>query len=246
MELQDRISVWLKKYLENNNLKSLVVGISGGIDSAVTSALCAMTNYKTIAVIMPIFQKPDHTRRGEDHCGWLKKKYKNVQSLVIDLTHAYTQTLNSIPKEFHNNLSCANMRARLRMSTLYMISGAEEGLVVGTGNKVEDFGVGFFTKYGDGGVDISPIGDLMKSEIYTLANKIGIIDSIMQASPTDGLWDDNRTDEDQLGIPYDELEWAMSYTGTPSNARERKILDIYKRHRKQNMHKMKDIPVFKK
>ena len=233
MELQDRISIWLKKYLENNNLKSLVVGISGGIDSAVTSALCGMTNHKTIAVIMPILQNPEHTRRGEEHCDWLKKKYSNVQSFTIDLTHAYTQTLHSIPKEFHHPLSCSNMRARLRMATLYMISGAEDGLVVGTGNKVEDFGVGFFTKYGDGGVDISPIGDLMKTEVYNLANKIGIISSIIDAVPTDGLWDDNRTDEDQLGIPYDELEWAMNHAGQPSNDREK------------NLHKMKPIPICK-
>ena len=246
MELQDRISLWLKKYLEDNDLKSLVIGISGGIDSALTSTLCAMTGYKTISVIMPILQNPDHTKRGEEHCDWLKKKYNNVQSVNIDLTHAYNETLKSIPEKFHNNLSCANMRARLRMSTLYMISGAEKGVVVGTGNKVEDFGVGFFTKYGDGGVDVSPIADLMKSEVYALSKKLRIIDSIIKAPPTDGLWDDNRTDEQQLGVSYDDLEWAMNCKREPSNTEEERILNIYKKHRKQNMHKMQDIPVFKK
>ncbi len=246
MELENKISNWLKAYLHDSNLQSLVIGISGGIDSALTSTLCAMTQCKTIAVIMPILQNPDHTKRGEDHCDWLKKKYDNVESVTIDLTNVYKQALNSIPGKFHNNLSCANMRARLRMSALYMISGAEKGVVVGTGNKVEDFGVGFFTKYGDGGVDISPIADLMKSEVYALSKKLRIIDSIIKAPPTDGLWDDNRTDEDQLGVSYDNLEWAMNYKGDPSNTEEERILNIYKKHRKQNMHKMQDIPVFKK
>jgi NAD+ synthase len=246
MELQDRISLWLKKYLKNNDLKSLVIGISGGIDSAVTSTLCAMTGYKTTAVIMPILQNPDHTKRGEEHCVWLERKYNNVQSVKIDLTHPYNETLKSIPEKFQNNLSSANMRARLRMLTLYMVSSTEQGVVVGTGNKVEDFGVGFFTKYGDGGVDVSPIGDLMKSEVYSLANNIGIIDSIIEAPPTDGLWDDNRTDEEQLGVSYDDLEWAMNYKGTSPSLKEKRILEIYNKHRRQNMHKMQDIPVFKK
>ena len=246
MTLEQEISSWLKKYLLSNDLDSFVIGISGGIDSAVTSTLCAMTGCKTIVVTMPIHQNPIETDRGIEHCSWLEKKYNNIEILNIDLTDSYEQIKNSIPEKFNKPLALANTRARIRMSILYLIAGSSKGIVVGTGNKIEDFGVGFFTKYGDGGVDISPIADLMKSEVYDLGYKLNIISSIMDAKPTDGLWDDGRTDEDQLGISYDELEWAMNYNGEVINENQQKILDIYNKHRNANLHKMKDIPIFKK
>ena len=246
MSLEKEISLWLKDYLLNNNLESFVIGISGGIDSAVTSTLCAMTGCRTIVVTMPIHQNSDETDRGMKHCSWLNKNYDNIEILNIDLTDVYNQFINSIPEKFDNPLALANTRARIRMSTLYMISGNSNGIVVGTGNKVEDFGVGFFTKYGDGGIDISPIADLMKSEVYDLGKKLNIIDSIINARPTDGLWDDGRTDEGQLGVSYDELEWAMEYNGEEIDAEQKEILDIYNKHRNANLHKMKDIPIFKK
>jgi len=246
MSLEKEISLWLKDYLLNNNLDSFVIGISGGIDSAVTSTLCAMADCKTIVVTMPIHQNPDETDRGMQHCFWLNKNYNNIKIINIDLTDVYEQFINSFPEKLTNPLGLANTRARIRMSTLYLISGNSNGIVVGTGNKVEDFGVGFFTKYGDGGVDISPIADLMKSEVYGLGKKLNIIDSIINARPTDGLWDDGRTDEDQLGISYDELEWAMEYNGEDIDTKQKAILDIYNKHRNANLHKMKDIPIFKK
>ena len=246
MTLEQEISSWLKKYLLSNDLDSFVISISGGIDSAVTSTLCAMTGCKTIVITMPIHQDPIETDRGIKHCSWLEKKYNNIEILNIDLTDSYEQIKNSIPEKFNKPLALANTRARIRMSILYLIAGNSKGIVVGTGNKIEDFGVGFFTKYGDGGVDISPIADLMKSEVYDLGNKLNIISSIMNAKPTDGLWDDGRNDEDQLGISYDELEWAMNYNGEVINENQQKILDIYNKHRNANLHKMKDIPIFKK
>mgnify|MGYP001264421827 CR=1 FL=1 len=248
MMLKDKISDWLKEYLKNNNLDVFVIGVSGGIDSAVTSALCAQTGEKTIALTMPIHQNPDETNRGKQHIQWLKSNYKEVEELHIDLTDAYEKLKEAIPIKFQSDLSLANTRARIRMSTLYMIAGSCKGIVVGTGNKIEDFGVGFFTKYGDGGVDISPIADLMKSEVYDLGKEIGVIEQIMTAKPTDGLWDDGRTDEDQLGVSYDDLEWAMNCNldKTSLNQVQNNILNIYEKHRKSNIHKMKKIPVFKK
>tara|TARA_B100000579_G_scaffold437926_1_gene469997 strand:- start:9559 stop:10308 length:750 start_codon:yes stop_codon:yes gene_type:complete len=246
MSLEKKISLWLKKYLLENKLDSFVVGISGGIDSAVTSTLCAMTGMKTIVVTMPIYQNQNETDRGIHHCSWLLKKYKNVKVHNIDLTKVYELFKNTFSEDFHNPLALANTRARIRMSALYLIAGSSRGIVVGTGNKVEDFGVGFFTKYGDGGVDISPIADLMKSEVYEIARKMKIIDSIMEAKPTDGLWDDDRTDEDQLGVSYDDLEWAMNYKGQKITKEQKEKLNIYNQHRKSNLHKMKDIPIFKK
>ena len=246
MSLEKEISLWLKDYLTNNNLKSFVIGISGGIDSAVTSTLCAMTGFKTIVVTMPIHQNPEETNRGIKHCSWLNSKYNNSEMLNIDLTDTYNKFVDSIPGKFNNKLALANLKARIRMSALYTVAGNSNGIVVGTGNKIEDFGVGFFTKYGDGGVDISPIADLMKSEVYDLGKRLNIIHEIMIAKPTDGLWDDGRTDEDQLGVSYDELEWAMEYNGEEINERQKEILDIYKKHRNVNLHKMKNIPIFKK
>ena len=246
MTLEKQISSWLKDYLFSNNLDSFVIGISGGIDSAVTSTLCAMTGCKTIVITMPIHQNPNETDRGVEHCSWLTDNYKNIETLHINLTDVYEQLRKNIPSKFNNLLALANTRARIRMSTLYLIAGNSKGIVVGTGNKIEDFGVGFFTKYGDGGVDISPLADLMKTEVYDLGKRINIIESIINAKPTDGLWDDGRTDEDQLGISYDELEWAMNYNGEDIDKDQREILNIYNKHRKINLHKMKDIPVFKK
>ena len=247
MELHLQISEWLKEYLEKNHLDAFVIGVSGGIDSAVTSALCATTNKKTILITMPIHQNPQETTRGQKHINWLKNTFNRVESLHIDLTLAYEELKKTVPTNMQTDLSLANTRARLRMSTLYLIAGSSKGIVVGTGNKVEDFGIGFFTKYGDGGVDISPIADLMKSEVYMLAEKIGISEEIILAKPTDGLWNDGRTDEDQIGVSYDELEWAMiTDKNKDFNDKETKILKIFNKHRSANLHKMKEIPVFKK
>ena len=247
MSLDQKISQWLSSYLDTNNLDSFVIGISGGIDSAVTSTLCAMTHKKTYVVVMPIHQKEEETDRGLEHCKWLKKKYPNVEHIKIDLTSTFDHFKSVFPSNFDNKLALANSRARIRMSSLYLIAGNNNGIVVGTGNKIEDFGVGFFTKYGDGGVDISPIADLMKSEVYKLGQSLGVIDSIMKAKPTDGLWDDERTDEDQLGVSYDQLEWAMNFKGDQSSLtdNQKNALLIYAKHRTKNLHKMKDIPVFK-
>jgi NAD+ synthase len=248
--LQQQISNWILNYLKENNLKTLVIGISGGIDSAVTSTLCAMTGYPTKLLIMPIYQNEEETIRGLNHCDFLKKKYNNVEIIKTDLSAIYDNFVDITPIDYQNKLSLANTRARIRMTTLYMIAGGCKGIVVGTGNKVEDFGVGFFTKYGDGGVDISPIADLLKSEVYALAKDLCINNEIIKAPPTDGLWDDGRTDEEQLGVSYDELEWAMLIKEKDANIllseKDKNILSKYIEHRSQNLHKMKPIPVFKK
>ena len=247
VDLEQKISSWLSDYLSNNNLDSFVIGVSGGIDSAVTSTLCAMTGYKTYVIVMPIHQKKSETDRGLEHCKWLRQKYPNVEYIKIDLTSTFDHFKSVFPSNFDDKLALANSRARIRMSSLYLIAGNNNGIVVGTGNKIEDFGVGFFTKYGDGGVDISPIADLLKSEVYKLGQSLGVVDSIMEAKPTDGLWDDERTDEDQLGVSYNQLEWAMNFKGDHSKLtdNERNVILIYKKHRNKNFHKMRDIPVFK-
>ena len=246
IDLEEQIARWITDYVKKNNLSSLVIGISGGIDSAVTSTLCALTGIDTKLVIMPIHQNIEETNRGINHCKFLKKKFNNIEVLNSNLTEVYETIKNKIPKTYHNKLSLANTRARIRMTFLYSIAGGANGIVVGTGNKVEDFGIGFFTKYGDGGVDISPIADLMKSEVYSLAKKLNINKEIIEAPPTDGLWDDGRSDEDQLGVSYDELEWAMTCNLESLDKKQSNILKVYNKHRKQNLHKMKDIPVFKK
>ena len=239
------ITDWIKTYAEKHNIKALVVGVSGGIDSAVTSTLAVQTGVTTYCILMPIHQNPEHTNRGKEHIKWLKRKYNNVVELTFDLTEAY-ETLKSTFNPYVTDLSLANTRARLRMTTLYNIAQMQEGLVVGTGNKVEDFGVGFYTKYGDGGVDISPIADLMKSEVYAIGKELGIIDSIIQAAPTDGLFGDSRSDEDQLGATYDELEWAMNYKGNNDlSDRELEVLNIYRILNNKNKHKMEPIPICK-
>ena len=238
---------WLDDYLSKANMNGFVIGISGGIDSAVTSSLCALTNRKVILVNLPIKQNINEYNRAKNHITQLTNNYLNTISLEIQLDNSFESFKKSLPNEVkENNLSMANSRARLRMMSLYAIAQNENCLVVGTGNKIEDFGIGFFTKYGDGGVDISPIADLLKSEVFEIAKKLNIIEKIQLAKPTDGLWGDERTDEDQIGASYKELEWAMSYKINKQdklNEREQKVLDIYKSLNKINQHKMLPIPV---
>ncbi|MBN8702859.1 MAG: NAD(+) synthase [Bacteroidetes bacterium] len=238
---------WLNSYCEQTRLNGFVIGISGGIDSALTSTLCAETGKQLLCLNMPIRQHKAEYDRGSEHINWLLKKYPNVTSLEVDLTAAFEQLENTYPADIQDWLTMANTRARLRMTTLYAFACNKKLLVAGTGNKVEDFGVGFFTKYGDGGVDLSPIADLMKSEVRALAKELGVVESIITAAPTDGLWADGRTDEDQIGAKYDELEWAMKHiesnTNTELNDRQKKVLEIYTRLNKINQHKMNPIPV---
>ena len=239
------IVAWLENYSESSFTKGFVVGVSGGVDSAVTSTLCALTGKNVIVVNMPILQPPSQYQRSNEHIEWLKRTFKNVTSFNIDLTKSFEQISTDLTNDIQDHLTMANVRARLRMTTLYAYAGHYGCLVAGTGNKVEDFGVGFFTKYGDGGVDISPIADLMKTEVFALAKELDIIQSIQLAKPTDGLWGDDRSDEDQIGATYPELEWAMTYNGKEStlSKREIEILAIYRKLNKANQHKMKPIPV---
>ena len=260
----DRIVEWIKDYAKNNGISSLVVGVSGGIDSALVSTLCAKTGLPTHCVLMPIHQDPSHTERGLNHVRWLQKEHDLVGLHEFDLTKVYDNFVETMGYA-SSPLGFANSRSRLRMVTLYQLAATVNGLVVGTGNKVEDFGVGFYTKYGDGGVDISPIADLMKTEVYELAKELGINQEILDAQPTDGLWDDSRNDEDQIGATYPELEWAMDFVkknwyweqGMESEGfldydennltkRQQLVLDIYLSFHNKNQHKMRPIPVFKK
>jgi len=242
---------WLKNYAEKAGVKGFVVGISGGIDSALTSTLCAQTGFPTLCVEMPIHQAQNQVSRGEEHIEFLLKKYAHVTRAKTDLTSTYDLMAAALPKTdqlAQLNLTLANTRARLRMTTLYYYAGIHGYLVVGTGNRVEDFGVGFFTKYGDGGVDISPIADLMKSEVRLLAQFLGVTSSILKAKPTDGLFGDDRTDEDQLGANYDELEEAMNAheqgkTARDFEGRKLEVFNIYTRLNKANQHKMQPIPI---
>ncbi len=242
---------WLKTYAENAKVNGFVVGISGGVDSAVTSTLCAQTGLPTLCVEMPIHQAPTHVSRGREHIEQLKKRFQNVCSIEANLTPVFETFKNQVPyqaEEHKLNLSLANTRARLRMTTLYYFAGIYGYLVAGTGNKVEDFGVGFYTKYGDGGVDLSPIADLMKSDVFALGEFLKIPNSILVASPTDGLFGDDRTDEDQIGANYDELEWAMlenekGKSSSDFSGREKIVFDIYKKLNTINQHKMSAIPV---
>ncbi|TDD94006.1 NAD(+) synthase [Flavobacterium cellulosilyticum] len=242
---------WLKTYAENAKVNGFVVGISGGVDSAVTSTLCAQTGFPTLCVEMPIHQAPTHVSRGREHIELLKSRFPNVSTIEADLTPVFESFKNQVPAtedDYKVHLSLANTRARLRMTTLYYFAGIKGYLVAGTGNKVEDFGVGFFTKYGDGGVDLSPIADLMKSDVFALADFLKIPRSILEALPTDGLFGDDRTDEDQLGASYDELEWAMlldekGSTANNFSGREKTVFEIYKKLNSINQHKMLDIPV---
>ena len=243
----NQITHWIKDYTQSSGLKSLVVGISGGIDSALVSTLCCLTGIETWVVSLPINQKEDQLSRARKHSAWLKSKFGNVAFREIDLTENFLNFKTNFNPDELSDLSLANSKSRLRMATLYQIAGNINCLVLGTGNKIEDFGVGFFTKYGDGGVDISPIADLKKSEVRRLAKELGIIDEIIKAKPTDGLWDEERTDEDQLGASYDELEWAMDYQGDSNNlaGRQKEVYEIYHRFHERNLHKMTPIPIYK-
>lgn len=246
----DYITSWMKHYLKDSKQKGFVVGVSGGIDSAVTSALCATTGKPTLCVELPIHQDKSQVSRARKHIQQLEKRFANVSSAKIDLSNTFDTFKSSMPELEDKDLqdfALANSRARLRMTTLYYFAGIHDYLVAGTGNKVEDFGVGFYTKYGDGGVDLSPIADLMKSEIYKLAERLNVIDDIQEAAPTDGLFGDSRTDEDQIGASYDELEWAMGFEGDISEIsdRQEEVLTIYNRLNLANQHKMQPIPVCK-
>ena len=242
MQTSERINYikkWILDYCKSmpKEAETLVVGISGGIDSSVTSTICALTGKKTIVVSMPIKQIKEQQELSLKHQDWLKNKFKNVESHLIILDNVFKSFKVSL-SEFDNEHGLANSRARLRMATLYQVAASNNGIVVGTGNKVEDFGVGFYTKYGDGGVDISPIADCTKSQIWEMGKNLGILKEIVEAHPTDGLWDDARTDAKQLGMSYNELEEAMVDS---SNKNHKKYLEI----RKRNLHKMNSIPVCK-
>ena len=239
LEKAQFISNWIKNYTEMMPTKaqSLIIGISGGIDSSVSSTLSAMTGLKTIVLSMPIKQKSTQHDLSIKHQEWLVKKFDNVEAHIVNLDKLFETFENNLSK-FDSDLGMANSRARLRMTTLYQVAAANKGIVIGTGNKVEDFGVGFYTKYGDGGVDISPIADCNKTEVWEMGRELNILKEIIDATPTDGLWDDGRTDEGQLGLKYKELEEAMNNTNSKNREKYEKI-------RKMNLHKMEPIPVCK-
>ena len=245
----EHIVGWLDDYAEKANMNGFVVGVSGGIDSALTSTLCAKTGRPVICLEMEIHQEANQISRAKNHIDWLEKKYDNVQHHSISLSgvfDAFEEMLPPTENAETSVLSLANTRARLRMSTLYYFAALNRYLVAGTGNKVEDFGVGFYTKYGDGGVDLSPIADLMKSEVFALAKTLGINEEIQNATPTDGLWGDNRSDEDQIGASYDELEWAMRNVDCDPHTfdeRQKEVMEIYLAFNQLNKHKMEPIPV---
>jgi NAD+ synthase len=242
----------LNGYASQSKTNGFVVGISGGIDSALTSTLCAKTGLPTICVDMPILQNKNEVNRASNHIKWLQDKFDNVSHKSIDLNNVFETFKNTVQiKDNKNNfLSLANSRSRLRMTTLYYFAGMNNCLVAGTGNKVEDFGIGFYTKYGDGGVDISPIADLNKTDVFEISKILGVIDGILEAQPTDGLWDDGRTDEDQIGATYKELEWAMiqkdlNKKSNDFKGREKQVFEILTKLNKKNLHKMIPIPIYK-
>ncbi len=247
------ITEWLKEYAQNAGVDGFVIGISGGIDSAVTSTLAAKTGRPTLCVEMPIHQNESQEKRGRAHIKWLEENYQKVASVKTDLTSVFDSFINEMPEapdSENRQMALVNTRARLRMTALYYFAGLQNRLVVGTGNKVEDFGIGFFTKYGDGGVDLSPIADLTKTQVWALGTYLNINEEIQNAAPTDGLWGDDRTDEDQIGASYPELEWAMRENEkgsrlTDFEGREREIFKIFSDYYKANQHKMKPIPVCK-
>ncbi|MFY7671259.1 NAD(+) synthase [Tenacibaculum sp. MEBiC06402] len=250
-KVAEHIINWLKDYAINAKVNGFVVGVSGGIDSAVTSTLCAKTGLPTLCVEMPIHQAQSQVTRAQDHIAQLKKRFSNVSDTRVNLTSTFEDFKTVVPEveaSPKQDLALANTRARLRMTTLYYFAGLHGLLVAGTGNKVEDFGVGFFTKYGDGGVDLSPIADLVKSEVYALGKYLEVPEAIQKAQPTDGLFGDSRTDEDQIGASYDELEWAMEMQDKGKKAddfegREKEVYTIYTRLNTINQHKMVAIPV---
>jgi len=237
-DLNASIVTWIKGYADKNKIKSLVVGVSGGIDSAVVSTLCAETGMPTYVLGMPIHQKEDQEDLSDAHLDWLPWKYTNVTKLKFDLSNTFDTFASTIDGYNNNKLALANTRSRIRMITLYQVAGSVGGIVVGTGNKVEDYGIGFYTKYGDGGVDIAPIADLYKTEVWELGKHLGVDQRIIDASPTDGLWDDSRTDEAQIGASYEDLEYAMEHGNGPA---VRILHDL----NAKNKHKMIPIPTFK-
>ncbi len=247
----DHIVNWLKDYATNARVNGFVVGISGGIDSAVTSTLCAMTGLEVLCIEMPIHQAESHVSRAQEHIKQLSKRFENVQNTITDLTPVFDEFTTEVSlegKEDVVDMALANTRARLRMTTLYYHAGLYGLLVAGTGNKVEDFGVGFYTKYGDGGVDLSPIADLLKSEVYAIAKVLNVPQSIIEAAPSDGLFGDARSDEDQIGASYPELEWAMKMkdegkTERDFKGREKTVFKIFMRYNRNNQHKMIPIPI---
>jgi NAD+ synthase len=237
---------WLKSYAEHARMKGFVIGISGGIDSALTSTLCALTGMDVLCLNMPIRQRAEEYDLGNAHIESLKTKFPNVHAQEVNLTDTFESFRLAIPTDTANHaLSMANTRSRMRMLTLYALGQQNSLLVAGTGNKVEDFGIGFYTKYGDGGVDLSPIADLNKTQVFALAKHLGVIEPILLAKPTDGLWGDGRTDEDQIGATYPELEWAMDFSGDEAmiSERQQEVLKIYRRFNSINQHKMLPIPV---
>ncbi|MHB8260895.1 MAG: NAD(+) synthase [Bacteroidia bacterium] len=249
-DIINHIVNWLTSYSIQSHTNGFVIGVSGGIDSALTSTLCALTQKPVIVLNMPIRQHKPEFNRSSEHIEWLKKNYTNVTSEHINLTGVFEKIESDFPSSIQDFLTMANTRARLRMLTLYAFAGHHKMLVVGTGNKIEDFGVGFFTKYGDGGVDISPIADLLKSQVYALAKELNVVESILNAKPTDGLFADERSDEDQMGASYDELEWAMvalekKQDEKAFSEREKQVMEIYKSRNKTNKHKMDAIPICK-
>ena len=250
MSLKDDIISWLTDYSKTGNFK-FVIGVSGGVDSAVVSTLCAMTGIDTYVVTLPLHQKDEQLQIARKHIKHLTSTYDNVSANEHDLTSIFESLKATLPN-YDSDLGWANSRSRLRMITLYQLASHVGGIVVGTGNRVEDFGVGFYTKYGDGGVDISPIADLTKTEVRQLAKTLNVIEEVILAKPTDGLWEDDRTDEEQIGATYEELEWAMSYEESNKgniaelSGREKQVYEIYQGFNTRNKHKMIAIPMFKK
>jgi NAD+ synthase len=254
--LSGLIVQWIKKYVNGKGITTLVVGVSGGIDSAVVSTLCALTGIETIVVNIPIKSNKTNTNLSALHCKYLSENHQNVKVITVDLSDEYDMLANKLgeatkdARKHNHDLANANMKSRMRMLTLYRIAGVNSGIVVGTGNKVEDFGIGFFTKYGDGGVDISPIADLTKTQVRELGRSLGVCKEIIEAKPTDGLWEDDRTDESQIGASYEELEWAMWAIDNDKcfkemTERQIKVIEIYRDYNTRNNHKMIPIPVFK-
>ena len=248
VKIIEHITAWLDSYVEKSAVNGFVIGVSGGIDSAVTSTLGARTGRPLLCVEMPIHQNDSQVTRAQRHIEFLKQNYPNVTSTEVPLTDVFdglVTALSADVKKDSHDMALVNTRARLRMTTLYYYAAHHGHLVLGTGNQVEDFGIGFYTKYGDGGVDLSPIADLNKTEVFALGRELGVIEDILQAAPTDGLWNDDRTDEDQIGASYPELEWAMTFDGDESglDARQEEVLAIYRRLNRANQHKMQPIPV---
>ena len=245
-KVNQHIVAWLNAYCEKAGLFGFIIGVSGGIDSAVTSLLCAQTGKKVLLLNLPIRQTKVEYARSQEHIANLEKRFPNVKSLELNLTNSFESLEQLFPIEtLKNHLAMANSRARLRMLTLYAVGQSQGLLVAGTGNKIEDFGIGFFTKYGDGGVDLSPIADLTKTQVLALGKHLNVIESIHEAKPTDGLWEDGRSDEDQIGASYPELEWAMDFEGDEKQLSERQqeVLQLYRKLNRINQHKMQAIPV---